>query len=124
MVGFGELEGFHSFFKNCILLNFCNPINYQISKIYQKAYKLVNRVIIMITQVDKLGRIVLKKKLREKYGDRFIVIPGDGEIVLRSIRIDRDKLAEKLDRYSLSRLKEMAYEQAMDDVEERLLKKK
>jgi bifunctional DNA-binding transcriptional regulator/antitoxin component of YhaV-PrlF toxin-antitoxin module len=78
----------------------------------------------MITQVDKLGRIVLKKKLREKYGDRFIVIPGDGEIVLRSIRIDRDKLAEKLDRYSLSRLKEMAYEQAMDDVEERLLKKK
>lgn len=75
----------------------------------------------MIVQVDKLGRIVLKKKFREKYGKTFMVVPKEEEIVLKPIKIDREKLAEKLEKYSVQELKKMAYEQAKKDL--KLIKK-
>lgn len=77
----------------------------------------------MIIELDKLGRIALKKSLRERYGRTFIVVPKEDEIILKPLKIDKEKLAEKLEKYSVSKLKEMAYEQAMKDVEKRLLKK-
>lgn len=77
----------------------------------------------MIIELDKLGRIVLKKCIREKYGKTFIVVPKEDEIILKPLKIDKEKLAEKLEEYSISKLKDMAYKQAIKDVEKRLLKR-
>lgn len=77
----------------------------------------------MIIELDKLGRIALKKALREKYGKKFIVVPNEEEIILKPIKIDKERLAEKLEKYSILKLKTIAYKQAIKDVEKRLLKK-
>lgn len=74
----------------------------------------------MIIQVDKLGRIVLKKILREKYGKQFILIDNEKEIVLRPLHLDMSDLAEKLEKYSISELKKLAEEEALKEVEEAL----
>lgn len=66
----------------------------------------------MIVNVDKLGRIVLKKKLRERYGEKFIIVDRKGEIVLKPLQKNMDDLAEKLEKYSLTKLKRMAEREA------------
>jgi bifunctional DNA-binding transcriptional regulator/antitoxin component of YhaV-PrlF toxin-antitoxin module len=68
--------------------------------------------------VDDLGRIVLKKKLREKYGKQFILIDRDEEIVLRPIKPDMGDLDEKLKKYSISKLRKLAEEEAMKEAGE------
>ena len=81
----------------------------------------------MIIQVDKLGRIVLKKKLREKYGKQFILIDKGDEIVLKPTHEDPfhgiGDLGKKLEEYSLEELSEMGEEQGKKEAEERLMKK-
>ncbi|MBS3081164.1 AbrB family transcriptional regulator [Candidatus Pacearchaeota archaeon] len=78
----------------------------------------------MIVQVDKLGRIVLKKKLREKYGKQFILIDKGDEIILKPTYEDPfygiEELGKKLEKYSLKELSEMGEEQAKKEVEEKL----
>lgn len=76
----------------------------------------------MIIQVDKLGRIVLKKKLREKYGEQFILIDKGDEIILKPFHLDMSDLSKKLEKYSLKELKDMAEEEAMKEIEEKLKK--
>ena len=38
----------------------------------------------MIVELDKLGRIVLKKELRDRFGKQFIIFPRKEEIVLNT----------------------------------------
>jgi len=78
----------------------------------------------MITQVDKLGRIVLKKKIREKYGRQFIVVASDEGILLKPTSKDPfkdiDKISDKLKKYSLKELSKMGEEEAEKEVERKL----
>ena len=74
----------------------------------------------MIIQVDKMGRIVLRKHLREKYGKQFVLLDKGKEIVLRPLHLDMSDLAEKLEKYSASDFKRMAEEEAMKESGEAL----
>ena len=74
--------------------------------------------------VDELGRIVLRKKLREKYGETFIVVESDRGILLRPCKKDPfegiEGIEEKLGKYSLDELKKMGEKQAKKEIEEKL----
>ncbi len=74
----------------------------------------------MIVQLDDLGRIVLKKKLREKYGKLFILLDKDKEIILKPLHLDMSDLSEKLKKYSLKELKKIAEDEALKEVEKSL----
>ena len=87
----------------------------------QKTYKLVNlSYFTMIVELDKLGRIVLRKKIRERYGEQFIVVPRKDEIALKPLTLEMDDLAEKLDEYSVLDLKKIAEEEALKEAEKSL----
>jgi len=78
----------------------------------------------MLVQIDKLGRLVLKKKLRERYGDSFIIVESEEGILLKPSSRDPfdgiEKISEKFKDYSLKELSEMGEEQAKEEVEEKL----
>lgn len=74
----------------------------------------------MIVELDKLGRIVLRKKIRERYGEQFIVVPRKDEIALKPLTLEMDDLAEKLDEYSVLDLKKIAEEEALKEAEKSL----
>ena len=65
----------------------------------------------MIVKVDSLGRIVIRRKLRDKYGDKFILVDRQNEIVLKPFEKDMSDLGEKLEKYSLAQLKKIAEEE-------------
>ncbi len=71
---------------------------------------------------DDRGRIVLGKKIREKYGEKFVVIQGLDEVVLRPIPQDPIKdlqeLGGKIPRnLSIKELKQQARESAIKQAE-------
>ncbi|MEK6895371.1 MAG: hypothetical protein AABX48_02530 [Nanoarchaeota archaeon] len=74
----------------------------------------------MIVQTDKLGRIVLKKKLRDKYGKQFILIDKENEITLKPLHLDMSDLSKKIEKYSVSQLKELAEEEAIKEVGQKI----
>jgi len=80
-------------------------------------------IITMKVIVDDLGRILLRKKLREKYGREFILFDKQGEIVLHPLKIDITDLSEKLEKFSISELKEIAEKEAIKEIGEKIKRK-
>ena len=73
--------------------------------------------------VDDLGRISLRKKLREKYGREFILLDKKDEIVLKPLKIDITDLSKKLEKFSISELKDIAEKEAIKEIGEKIKKK-
>lgn len=72
-------------------------------------------------KLDDRGRILIAKKIREKYGDEFMLVEAPGEIVLLPVPKDPLKdlqeLGKKLPKdMSVKDLKKMAQELALKEV--------
>ena len=71
-----------------------------------------------IEECDDRGRLLLRKDIREAYGDKFYVVKAPKEVILIPVPKDPIKdLAELgkasgLDKYSVKQLKKMAREDA------------
>jgi hypothetical protein len=77
-----------------------------------------------MTQCDKKGRLQISQAVRSRYGDKFLILEGDREVILRPI--PRDPLQDlrewgrPLQHLSIEELKRHIDEQADKEVEETL----
>lgn len=73
-----------------------------------------------VTVMDERGRITLGKKIGKRYGRRFIVVPGNGEVVLMPALRNKDPVKgleewgrkTGINRHSIKELRKIAMEEA------------
>lgn len=74
----------------------------------------------LITQCDNRGRIYLGKKVREKYGERFILLEDKGKLILVPVSKeplkDLRELGKQLPDKSLKALREDILKEAKEEL--------
>ena len=73
-----------------------------------------------MTQCDKRGRLQLSQAVRSRYGEKFLVLEGDRDLILRPIPRDPLQDLREIGRLlkgkSVKELKEAIEQQAMEEV--------
>jgi len=73
-----------------------------------------------MTQCDKRGRLQLSQAVRSRYGEKFLVLEGDRDLILRPIPRDPLQDLREIGRLlkgkSVKELKEAIEQEAMEEV--------
>ena len=73
-----------------------------------------------VAEADDRGRIVIPRKIREKYGDRYRIVELDDRVELIPLKEDpieglRDAVGDAFDRKSIAEIKQEARDASRED---------